>query len=135
MPPGVIAAGSPAQRDPRGGQAQVSGVELFGLQPVFHRPFHPVNTGQILKRRKEGRLVDIKLPFDLNNWCGAHGRILRPAPPGVSKKNMPHPSHALYHSPMPSMIRLNSAWVRNMASSSAFSMGGSCTPRQGLRGM
>jgi len=55
-PPGVITAGSPAQRDPRGGQAQVSGVEAFGIQPVFHRPFHPVNTGQILKRRKECRL-------------------------------------------------------------------------------
>ena len=65
--------------DLRGRQAQVLGVEVLGLQPVLHRPVHPGYAGQVLGRRKEGLLLDIEFPFDLNNACRGHTEILRPA--------------------------------------------------------
>jgi len=78
MPSGILAAGSSAERYPRGCQAQVPGVEVLGLQPMLHRLIHPVNPGQVLQRRKEGRILDIKLPFDLNNLCRGHSQFYVP---------------------------------------------------------
>ena len=75
MPSGILAAGSSAQCDLRGCQAQVPRVEVLGLQLMLHRLIHPVNPGQVLQRRKDGGILDGKLPFDLNNMCRGHSQF------------------------------------------------------------
>lgn len=75
MPSGILAAGSSAEGYLRGSQAQVSRVEVLGLQPMLHRLIYPVDPGQVLQRRKEGRILDVKFPFDLKNMCRGHGQF------------------------------------------------------------
>ncbi len=89
MPSGVLAASPAAQGDLRGRQAQVLGVEVLGLHLVLHGLLHPVNAGQVLKRRKEYRFLDIKLPFDLNDACRGHTGILRPEPLHDARCSLP----------------------------------------------
>ena len=60
MPSGILTAGSSAECYLRGCQAQVPGVEVLRLQPMLDRLTHPVNPGQILQRRKKGRILDSK---------------------------------------------------------------------------
>ena len=75
MPSGVVAACSSAECDLPGRQAKVLGVEVLGLQPMLHRVIQPVNPGQALQRREEGRILDVKLPFNLNCIRGGHSRF------------------------------------------------------------
>lgn len=72
MPSGILAAGSSAECYLRGSQAQVPRVEVLGLQLMLLRLIYPVDPGQVLQRRKEGRILDIEFPFDLNNLCRGH---------------------------------------------------------------
>lgn len=99
MPSGILPAGSSAECYPRGSQAQVPRVEVLGFQLMLLRLIYPVDPGQVLQRRKEGRILDIKLPFNLNNRCHGHSQFYVQASWQDSRKPLPPALGAAFYFP------------------------------------
>ena len=100
MPSGIIAAGSPAQcylADAR----RRSLVSKYSASSRCSTGYLSGQPGQVLQRRKEGRILDIKLPFDLNNRCRGHSQFYVPAS-GQDAENRCRPPSALPSAAHPS---------------------------------
>ena len=86
VPPGVVSAGPPSQcywcdtsrRSLVSKYSALSWCSTGG--PTPRTPGRSCNGG------RTAEFSTSYFAFDFNNWCGAHGRILRPATPGVSRE-------------------------------------------------
>ncbi len=65
VPPGVGAAGAPAQRDVVGGQVVARRVEVDRVELLGRRTLHPRDRRQALERRRHRRFDDVELALDL----------------------------------------------------------------------
>ena len=76
VPPGVVAAGPAAQREPVGGQPQVRGVDVGGLQPALLRRVDPGDAGQVPEVGQRERRDSVSKVSSISALSGI-GRVSR----------------------------------------------------------